>query len=237
MKNLIGFILVLLLVNISMTAQEKAKVLTGKDIIEKHLEAIGGRENLRLIKDETMVLRSLPEAPSLSMTIMKKAPNKYYQYLSTDSFKQQTLFDGEKGKTIQFGRELYFDAAENARMNDQSNLHLLLDLEELEITIELVEDETINDINCHVVMLYLANDVEWKLYFDKSTFYMVRQIIPIFNDRGKFTQAIDFSDFINFDGYIYPSKIKQLMDPQTITLKVESIEINSEIDDVVFEID
>lgn len=237
MKKIIPFIQILFMVNIAILAQELEVNLSGKEIIEKHLEVIGGRDNLRNIQDETMVLKNLPNEPKLGMTIIKKAPNKYYQFIYTDSFSQQTIFNGEKGKTIQFGRELFFDDAENARMSDQSNLYLLLDLEKLKISTKRLQDETINEIDCHVVKLSLGNDVEWTLYFDKSNYYMIRQIIPIFNDRGKFTQAIDFAEFRDFEGYIYPTVIKQLMEPQTVNLRVESIEINSGVEEEMFELD
>ena len=29
-----------------------------------------------------------------------------------DGFSQQVVFDGEKGKTVQFGQEMFFDEAE-----------------------------------------------------------------------------------------------------------------------------
>ena len=125
----------------------------------------------------------------------------------------------------------------NSRMREQNMTHLLLNPKELGIKTVYTGDETLNGVDCNIVKMYLHNNVEWTLYFDKSTNYMIRQIIPIFTESGKYDQIIDFFDYQDYDGYIYASRIKQIMDPQTVELIIESVQVNSGVDDSLFELD
>ena len=206
------------------------------EILENFIDVTGGRTKLEKVEDETINFVSPPGTPMIKLTIIRKYPNKYFQLLVMEGFSQQVVFDGEKGKTVQFGQEMFFDEAENNRMREQNMTHLLLDTKILGIKAEYTGDETINGVQCNVVKMDLHHDVEWTLYFDKDTHYMIRQIIPIFTDSGKYDQTVDFYDYRDFDGYVYASRLKQIMGPQTVELLIDSVKVNSGVDDSIFEL-
>ena len=85
--------------------------------------------------------------------------------------------------------------------------------------------------------MFLKYDLEWTLYIDKESYYLIRQIIPIHTDRGAFNQILDFYDYENFEGFMYATRIRQLMGPQTVELRLESVKINTFVQDDIFEVD
>ncbi len=219
------------------TFGQKNNSQKGLEIIEDYLTSIGGRALLEQIEDETMILNTLPGSVKINLKIIKKYPNKYYQILNMDSFTQEVIFNGKEGKTIQFGQEMFFDEIENLRMQEQNQMHLLFNPDSFGIKVELIGEEVIDESDCYIVMLSLHNDVQWKMYFDQDNKHLVRQIIPIFTETGKYNQIIDFYDYKNFQGYVYASRIRQLMGPQTVEMIVESVKINSGVDDSLFRVE
>ena len=231
-------LLFLLLMFVSaIIAQNENNSLTGEEIIRKHVEAIGGEELLRSVVDEKTKMKTTAPGVNMSLEIIRKYPNKYYQKLETDTFTQEVIFNGKKGKTIQFNQEMFFDEAENIRMQEQNNLHLFFSLLELGIMVKRLDDEIINNHDCYTVEFTFNSGVVWKQYFDKEAFYMIRQIIPIHTDRGVFSQIVDFYDYVDFDGIMYAGRIRQLMGPQTVEMEIESVEVNKGVDDSLFEMD
>lgn len=235
MKHAIHLLILLFAINIC--SQNVVEKLSGEEIIRRHIEAIGGQEKLRSVMDETTKMKTTAPGVDMTLEIIKKYPNKYYQKLIADTFTQEVIFNGKRGKTVEFNQVKLFDEAENIRMQEQSHLHLFFSLLELGIMVNRLDDEIVNQIDCYTVEFTFNSGVVWKQYFDKETFYMIRQIIPIHTDRGVFQQIVDFYDYREYSGIMYAGRVRQLMGPQTVEMEVESIDVNTGVEDSFFDID
>ncbi len=218
------------------SAKKIPEGVTTKTVIDKYINAVGGKEKLLTLKDKTTVMKGKIQNFDLTLTINQKAPNKLYQYFDAGVMQQTTVFDGEKGKQAAMGQEEIFEGDKLEEMKIQSMLNLMLVYEDLGITAKLKGVESIEGKDAYKVIFKLPFDKEWTHYFDAETGYKVREVQNIELPQGSFTQTVDMSDYQEVDGMKFAHKLIQSMGPQKVELNVESIKINTGLDDSIFEV-
>jgi len=103
MKNIkLGLILVLFLLisskNILLAQKsDSTETVDPKVVLEKYLEAIGGRDALSKVADRTTIMRGTAMGQNLTIIVKQKAPNKMRQEVKAGGMDQTIIFDGEKG--------------------------------------------------------------------------------------------------------------------------------------------
>lgn len=208
--------------------------LTAENIIEKYIEAIGGREKLANVKDKVQKMSGKSGALDLKATVMQKAPDKFVQKLESNIFNQTTIYNGDKGKRIQMGQEFILEGKDLEDVKMQAVLNPYLDYSKYSIKTELAGKEIINGKENYKIILTLPNEETWSHYFDIETGLMTRFSTKVNSPQGSFTQNIDYSDYREVDGIKFPFKIFQQTGPRAIEMNVESIEINKDIEDSEF---
>ena len=210
--------------------------LTVDSVLNKYVNAIGGKENILKVQDKTTQLSGTVQGMNLTLTISQKAPNKLYQVFDAGVFKVSTIFNGEKGVMDQMGKtqELTGDALEALKL--QATMHAYLDYAKYNVKPELSGMEKVDGKDTYRVKVNLPDGKVWTQYYDVDSGYLVKQITEVSTQQGSFNQTIDFSDYKEVDGVKYPFKIVQSMGPQTIELNVDSIKVNTGLDDSLFEI-
>ena len=68
-----------------------------KIVLEKYLDAIGGRDALAKVEDRTTIMRGTAMGQNLTIIAKQKAPNKMRQEVKAGGMDQTIIFDGEKG--------------------------------------------------------------------------------------------------------------------------------------------
>ena len=210
--------------------------VTAQTVLDKYINAIGGKEKLNSVKDKKVILKGEVQGLQLTLEIYQKVPNKYYQKLDAGVMKQESWFDGEKGKQAAMGRETPIEGEMLESMKVSAVMNIELHLAELGITPELVGIEQIDGKDAYKIVLTLSNGKQMTYYYDVETGYSAKQITTVDTPQGSFTSTITFNDFRDVNGIKYPYELTQSMGPQVISLKVESIEYNSGLDDSIFQI-
>jgi predicted Zn-dependent peptidase len=210
--------------------------VTAESVIDSYIEAIGGRGELEKVKDKTMKLKGTTRGINISITMYQKFPNKFLQELDAGVFKQKTVFDGEKGKTVAGGQEIELSGDRLEDLKANSILNAFLDYGKHNITPELSGMDKVNGNDAYKVTLTLPSGDKMYNYYDVDSGYLVRQVSTVKSQQGSFTQTIDFKDYKEVDGIMYPFSISQQMGPQSIELQVDTIEVNSDLNDSLFEI-
>jgi len=210
--------------------------ITPEIIIDKYINAIGDRERLSAITDKTMKLEGIVDGMNVELTMIQKTPNKLFQELNFTVGKQTTIFNGEKGKIEGMGQVLILEGEKLEELKNQAIVNPFLYYKENKVKLELVGMENINGIPAYKIITTSTNDKKTSHYYDKESNLKIREVSSVTSPKGTFSQIIDMSDYREIDGIRFPHKLIQDMGPRAIELNVTSIEVNSGIDDSIFEI-
>ena len=210
--------------------------VTAESVIEKYIDAIGGREKLSELEDKVMELKGVVQGMDMKLTIAQKAPNKLFQELDFSVGKQTTIFNGEKGKMEGMGQVQMLEGDQLEQLKFQSSLNAFLDYAAIGVELKLAGIENINKNEAYKIILTTTAGKKITHYYEKETGLKVREVSELSTPQGAFTQTIDMSDFREVDGYKFAFKLAQTMGPQTINLEVTSIKVNSGLKEEMFEI-
>lgn len=210
--------------------------VTAESVIERYIQALGGRENLEKITDITMTLSG--EAPNfpIEITVTKKAPNKFRQDMKMGQMAIQTIFNGEKGfSTSPMGKQ-EMSPEEIQNMKITQTINMVLKLDELGIKTELSGMETINGRKAYRMIWTLPSGEKLEEYFDADTGLKLREVKTLKAPTGEISQTVDFLDYQEVNGIKFPARIRQNMGPQPMEFTITNIKLNSGVKDELFEI-
>lgn len=218
------------------TTKNKApEGLTAKGIIDKYIEALGGKANLEKVKDKTTIMRGSVQGMNVTMMIYQKAPNKMKQELDAGVMKQDVYFNGQKGVMAvgENSQDITGDALE--AMKYETLIHPLFIIDSIKVDSKLAGVEKVNGKEAYKVELSLPNGKTWLEYFDTNSFLKVKDSKQVTVPQGTFTRETEYSDYRMVDGVMYPYKLKQTVGQQQLEFNVSSIKVNTGLKDDKFE--
>ncbi len=216
------------------SVKEIPKGITAEQVIENYIKAIGGKEKLLAMKDKTTKMSGQVQGMKISMTISQKAPNKYYQFMDAGVFQQKTVFDGEKGYSEAMGQRKPLEGDQLKTMKFQADIHSILNLPKYGIKVKLEGVEKVNNEDAYKISMETPWGKKITQYYSVKSGLLLKQVTPVSTPQGAFTQSVSFSDYKEVKGLKFPFKIVQQMGPQSITLKIDSVEINTGLSDDLF---
>jgi hypothetical protein len=205
-------------------------------VIEQYLAATGGREALASIQDRTTHAKLSVMGMTGTMVWQEKAPNKMHQAVDMIMAKVENWFDGQHGYRLDpmQGAGPYSDQdLEEARENYV--IAPLLHYKKRGWTAEYVGEEPVAEKAAQVVRLTEPSGAKHTYYFDSSTHYLVKQVSPLPAREGQGNQELLYSDYRDVSGFKFPFNIKRVTPGMTSEIVVESIEVNSKLDDSIFQ--
>ncbi|MBI5729793.1 MAG: insulinase family protein [Ignavibacteriales bacterium] len=200
-------------------------------VLNKYVEAIGGKENILKVKDRTTKMSGAMRGMNITMTQTQKAPNKSYTLIDFGVGQQIMVFDGEKGKISAMGQEQPMPSEQVEQMKFGS-LYSMLEYKENGIKYELTGIETINNKDAYRVTSIYPSGKKGTNYFDLTTGLLIRQLA----ERGGGVQTVDFDDYREVQGVKYAFKLSVGTPNGTIELITSSVEVNTNPSDTLFEV-
>ncbi len=211
--------------------------MTAADVIDKYVESLGGKENLLKVEDVIVKMKGKIQNFDITITSYKKAPNKSFTDVDAGVMKQEVKFDGEKGKQSGMGQEMMMEGDMLEMMKVQSEMNSFLKYDKLGISAELTGVKDVNGSDAYEITLTLPSGKKLIDYYDTQTGLKVRELSTTDTPQGSFTQTVDFSDYKEIDGVMYPFKVVQQMGMGPMELEVTSVEVNTGLDDSLFDVD
>jgi hypothetical protein len=212
-------------------ADEKPQ-LTGSEIIDKHVKAVGGKEALAKIKSRVAIgVAKKDSDAAVPVAIMSEAPNRVSAIYQFEGFNWQMSFDAGKAifrPTISRASGVVMHKyeemlASGTMFNGISLYNALLAGESTGVKFEAKGTKKVRNRPAYAVEMKPAKGQAIRLYFDAETFMWVRTeygSVRITRDMGTFTNdvtskdeesTLDFfvetSDFKEVDGLKLPFKI------------------------------
>jgi hypothetical protein len=173
---------------------------------------------------------------NISILIKQKSPAMFYQEITAGEVTQKMYFDGSRGMMILGDSNTDIEGKELERLKVESTMQLLLDPESYGLKLEILPNETVDSIECFTVKLTLPSGLRTFQYYDLDTGLKIKELKEIQTPQGLFEQEIYYSDYREIQGLKFPFRIRQIFGIQELELEVITLEINTGVDDKVFEI-
>lgn len=239
MKHLKILVLSVLLITFSVPtlfAQDSLEISKqkAKEVIEKYLTSIGGRESISKIEDRTTIMRGTAMGQNITMIVKQKAPNKFRQEIKAGAMEQLVVFDGEKGIMNAMNQKMEIKDKELEAIKIEANMEFLLDPESFGIKLSYEGNEKVNGKDAEKVKMILPSGLRWFTYFDKETGIKLKEEKEMQTQMGLMNQTLTFDDYKEVEGVKYPYKIVQSIAGQSIDVTVSSIKVNKGLNDDVF---
>ncbi len=238
MKNLLSMLLIItfFFISINIFAQDSTSIqnIDPKVVIEKYLDAIGGRDALSKIEDRTTIMRGTAMGQSLTIIVKQKTPNKMRQEFKFGGMDQTMIFDGEKGvvKTVDKNEEVTGKELEQLKI--EATMELLLDPDSFGITLSYEGTEKINEKDAFKLKMILPSSIRWFTFFDTESGLKVKEQKEMQTKMGLIEQVVTFDNYTEVDGIKYPFKLTQSFGPQSVEMTVSSVKVNKELSDDIF---
>ncbi|MFC2103869.1 M16 family metallopeptidase [Bacteroidota bacterium] len=209
--------------------------VTAETVLESYFEALGGKENLEKIQDIITVATANNNGMEIKQKTYKKAPNKYSRIVSMNgNIMNKLAFNGEKGimKNFHGEQEVVGEDLENLKVT--ATVYAELNYKEFSIDITLEAIEKISESDAYKLKLVNPAGQTTYDYFDVKSGLKVQSKEIYVAPQGEFTQMQNYSDYQEVDGVKFPFLIKS-SGVQNMELKVDSILINTELSDSLFQ--
>jgi outer membrane lipoprotein-sorting protein len=233
-KYIIRIILILLIPFLT-SAQERDPVdITAMAVINRYIDAIGGKEKFENVKDRMTVIQGTTMGKEIKIVVQQKFPNKLKQEINPGEISQVMYFDGENGLMLTGENKTEIKGKELERLKIDATMQLLLNPESYGVKMELMRNETIDSVDCFKIKMTLPSGIRWFQYYDAGSGLKVKEIKEIQTEQGLFEQETSFSDYREVEGLKFPFKMNQSFGMQKIDMTVQSVKLNTGIDDSVF---
>jgi hypothetical protein len=230
------------LLSLATLALASAHAQTADDIISKHLDAIGGTEKLKSITSVKL---------DNTMNIMGNDVQNTTTILNGKGYRNESDFGGQKiiqafsdkgGWMVNpmMGATDPQSLPEEAYKAGQYQIYAvpLLDYASRGGKVELLGQEKTGSTNAYKLKLTDKNNTVTTYYIDPSTYYIIQQVSSAEMMGQQMDVITSFSDFKKTEyGWVVPQTIEINMGGQfSMTGKLNSIEINKEVDPKIFEL-
>lgn len=215
---------------------------TADEIIDKHLQALGGKDKLKAVQSQRMtgkmVMGQGMEAPFILETVR---PNKMRIEFTIQGMTGIQAFDGKNGWAVMpfLGKTEPEAMPEEERqaMEEQADIDgLLMDYKEEGRQVEYAGKEDLEGTPVHKLKVTLKNGDISYVYIDAEQFLQLKMVGKR-KIRGQEVESeILFGDFKTVDGLVIPHSVEQKMAgaPGGMVMTVSKIEINPGIEDSRF---
>lgn len=193
----------MILLTVNLTKIHAQTELSAQQVIEKNLEATGGKEYLQSIKTLYSDMATEMEGRKVNWITKEMLPNKgSFQIVYQGRTVFQNFYDGEKGYEFTAGKKQLADQAEFSDKKFRKNIFNELDyLDPSLYTVELAGSEKVEKEDCYKVKATCTNGTVRILYYSKKTFLQLREDKST-TEKGGFSSTY-FSGYKKFGKLTY----------------------------------
>lgn len=230
-------ILAIVAAALSMHALAQNAELTAEQILEKSIEATGGRAAYEAQKSQIMTgeLNLGSMGIKGTMTTYSKG-NKIL--VITDIPNLATSKQGFDGKTAwqedtMNGLRKLWGAERETLVRSATNSNV--NWKEFYKSVKLEGKEKVGDRDAYVVVMTPKTGEPIKSYYDAETFFVLRTVTTVKSPQGTFESDMSFSDYKDAGGIKMAHKMVMKVGPTEVEITITKVEANVNIDDKKFE--
>jgi photosynthetic reaction center cytochrome c subunit len=208
-------------------------------ILDKYLQALGGAQRLAGISSFVAkgTYQGYAELDKSPIDIMAKAPGQRVTIIHTSNGDWTTAYDGRTGWVAEPGRpvpllELTGQFLEAVKVD--ADLAFPGRIKQSFSQWRVGYPTTINDRDVEVVQGTSGGDFPVKLYFDKESGLLVRQVRYTNSPVGLNPTQIDYSDYRDVSGVKMPFRLTTIWTDGRATTELSQIQANASVDEAKF---
>jgi hypothetical protein len=241
-KALLASLLTISLAAIALAQEspDAAQMPSGKDIINKSIEASGGRDAYEKVKSR--VLEAKIDIPTMGITGTSTTYHEGQKVYTSADLKgagtEQRGTDGEVYWEISTntGPRIY-QGAEREFWKRLFDMHSDLHLDKYYKSVETRGTADVGGKRAYKVVLVPHNGPEQTRYYDQESGLLVKADQTVPTPFGAIPTSSMYSDYRDVDGFKMPFKTNEMIAGQTeVVVTVEKIEHNTDIPDEKFEL-
>lgn len=208
--------------------QEVSGDITAEQVVEAYIQAIGGADKVKAVKDLHQELTMSMQGMALDVEIKQMAPDLFnFTLLMGGNVMQQQLFDGERGVASGMGQRQELEGDDLKQMQLQATLFPELKFAQLGYTMELAGIENINGEDAYRIRMTNPLGTQSFDYYSVAKGLKIRSQQSQDTPMGEVTVISDYLDYQMVDGVAFPHLMIQQAGPQMIEMKVNNIAVNT----------
>jgi len=214
------------------TAAIYQPISTLEQVIEKYIQASGGRENIQKLKSRKSTGRFInnlswedPEEGGIPFQAYSKMPDRWEMILHHRNGEQKQGFDGKTGWTMDADRIEKNPEIGYSKLGFLLNPHAPLFIQKYFPELLLVSKDTVNEREVYTAKSKILGDAHYLLYFDSKSGFL-----------NKIGYYWDLQEYKEIDNVLLPTKIVMSRKGGSSTFLFEEIVHNSNINDSTFDI-
>ena len=198
---------------------------------------LAAREKLKTIEDITLNMSTTVQGMAMQMVLQRKAPEKMLMKVEMNGMVvNETRYDGKRGLVSAMGQEQKLDGEDAESMRRQAAIFPELNYKEDGYELQLDGIENMEETKAYRLVITSPTGDKITEYFDTKTGLKARSIsTQDAGPQGTITVTNDFRDYKEVAGIRIPYEmVSSGMAPFPITMKVESVEVNTGLADDIF---
>ncbi|MEQ8624191.1 MAG: insulinase family protein [Vicingaceae bacterium] len=220
------------------TLMDAPEGVTAEKVIEDYIAALGGEKKLKKVESISMDMSASMQGTPFNLNVVNVNGEKLLQTVQVNGMVvQKTVYNGETGQTSSPQGKTMMSEEELADMKFETVIFPELLYNTEDYSIELLGIDTKNDEKVYVVEITKPNGEKQKDYFSVDSHLEVASETTQETPQGDMVMQRSFSDYKEVKGIMFPHTIVEPMGPQSLSTKVEVIELNPKIDDSMFAIE
>ncbi|HET7230677.1 MAG TPA: hypothetical protein VFJ16_11785 [Longimicrobium sp.] len=208
------------------TARAQQPLPPAKQIVDKYVEAIGGRSLLgRFTARKTVAEMSMPSmGMTMNMEVFQARPNKVFTRMSSQMGTFTGGYDGSVAWSLDpMNGPRVLSGAELNQTLSRSEFDANLDMAASFPTMETVGERTVNGQPCWEVRMVHKTGVEMRNCFDKATGLLVATVSKQHTQMGEVDTEATYTNYQVFDGIKMPTTTTMSMAGQQLVTTIKSV--------------
>ncbi len=202
--------------------------VTAETVIQKYIDAIGGRKALEAVKSVSWVAQAEMQGMQLGLEVKNTTKNQSSLVVSmAGNPLQKVIFNGEKGYMMAQGQRIDYDEKQNAAA--KADAVPFPELSAKNAKLERVEP--VDGKDAYVISFSGSKEA----FYDKESGLKVREVTTQEMMGQSVTSTISLGNYKEVDGIKFPFTLKQAAGPQEITFELSKVSINEGVTDSDFE--
>jgi photosynthetic reaction center cytochrome c subunit len=203
-------------------------------ILEKYMQAIGGKENVAKITSRTITTSRVEPNGTTEVEEIWQKGNKlliatqYPQLIVTETFDGTNVWKRAGADKI----PLRADEIEQIRRNAQ--FFAYTDLKTIYPKMDFRFVDRINGREVYMVLATTADNQRERLYFDTESGLLVRTVSSTPTVLGMFQYQVDYADYKDFGGVKLPTTVRYAVPNISWTRKIIEVKNNAPVEDAKF---
>ncbi|MEP7267303.1 MAG: hypothetical protein ABI844_06710 [Saprospiraceae bacterium] len=210
------------------------------DVMKKYIAAIGGKEKLMGIKTMMTKMTGSTSMGEINIINYVKDGKSAMKTEMGGTTVMEQVFDGTAIQVSGMGgKQTITDAATIKAAKKQANLFEELDqLLSDKVVKKYMGTEDLNGKQVHKIVVIDEDKKESTQYFDVVTNLLSRTISPVDAMGSTSKQTMDFEDYKDVNGVMFPHMVKMSGGaiPFPLEMKITSMMMNSDLPDQLFKI-